>query len=252
MRQVLRCEQPFQTVVVCGRNDELKAQVDDLVASRPERFRVLGYTTEMADLMRISCLFVGKPGGLSSSECMAAGLPMVLIKPIPGQEVRNADYLLEEGAAVRCNYPTTVGYKIDRLLADPERLAAMAANARRIGFPDAARTIAEQSLAAPAAPLWISRDAQKSISKAGEDGVAAVDLPDGARLRTLADPATGESLAVFSQAQLEILGVTPLSRMVELDVQTVKALRWQPENLDLAVAGKWLLGEADARAFSLD
>ena len=252
VRQVLRSEQRVQAVVVCGRNEALKAEVDDLVAGQPDRFRVLGYTTEMADLMRISCLFVGKPGGLSSSECMAAGLPMVLVKPIPGQEVRNADYLLEEGAAVRCNYPTTVGYKIDRLLADPARLAAMAANARRIGFPGAAGTVAEGSLAAPEAPLWISRDAQKSISKAGEDGIAAVDLEPDARLRTLRDPATGASLAVFTQSQLEILAVTPLTRTIELNLPTVKALRWQPENLDLAVAGKWLLDEQDARTFALD
>ena len=117
--QTLRMASPFQAVVVCGRNDELKASVEAQVADRGESYRVLGYTTEMADLMRISSLFVGKPGGLSSSECMAVGLPMVIINPIPGQEVRNSDYLLEEGAAVRCNYATTVGYKIDQLLADP-------------------------------------------------------------------------------------------------------------------------------------
>ena len=76
----------------------------------------------MPDLMRTASLFVGKPGGLSSSECMAAGLPMVLIHPIPGQEGRNSDSLLEEGAAVRCNYATTVGYKIDQLLAQPDRI----------------------------------------------------------------------------------------------------------------------------------
>ncbi|MEA5053541.1 MAG: glycosyltransferase [Propionicimonas sp.] len=250
VRQVLRCEQQFQTVVVCGRNEELKTQVDELVAEGSGRFRVLGYTTEMPDLMRIACLFVGKPGGLSSSECMAAGLPMVLIKPIPGQEVRNADYLLEEGAAVRCNYATTVGYKIDHLLAAPERLATMAANARRIGFPQAARTIAERSLAVLAPPLWIGRDAQKSISKAGEDGIAAADLDT--RLRTLHEPDTGASLAVLTEEQLGVVGVTPLTRSIELDLPAIKALRWQPENLDLAAAGKWLLGDTPSREFSLD
>ena len=93
-----------------------------MVGKRPDRFKVLGYTTEMADLMRISTLFVGKPGGLSSSECMAAGLPMVLINPIPGQEVRNSDFLFEEGVAVRCNYTRTIGYKLDMLLGDPDRM----------------------------------------------------------------------------------------------------------------------------------
>ena len=79
-----------------------------------------------------------------------------------------------------------------------------------------------------------------------------VDLEPDARLRTLRDPATGASLAVFTQSQLEILAVTPLTRTIELNLPTVKALRWQPENLDLAVAGKWLLDEQDARTFALD
>ena len=90
----------FQAVVVCGRNEKLKSQIEGLVAFHRDRYRVLGYTNDMSDLIRTATLFVGKPGGLSSSECMAAGLPMVLIHPIPGQEVRNSDFLLEEGAAV--------------------------------------------------------------------------------------------------------------------------------------------------------
>src|SRR5436309_1305578 len=118
--QTLRMRNPFQAVVVCGRNLKLKEEITTLVAAQADRYRVLGYTSDIPDLMRVATLFVGKPGGLSSSECMAAGLPMVLVKPIPGQEVRNSDFLVEEGAAVRCNYDTTIGYKIDSLLDDPE------------------------------------------------------------------------------------------------------------------------------------
>jgi processive 1,2-diacylglycerol beta-glucosyltransferase len=59
---------------------------------------VLGFVSDMPDLMRIATLFIGKPGGLSSSECMAAGLPMLIGMPIPGQEERNSDHLLEKAA----------------------------------------------------------------------------------------------------------------------------------------------------------
>ena len=90
----------------CGRSATLRDDIVRRTHTQAGRFRVLGYTDRMADLMRVANLFVGKPGGLSSSECMAAGLPMVLVNPIPGQEERNADYLLEEGAAIRCNYET--------------------------------------------------------------------------------------------------------------------------------------------------
>jgi processive 1,2-diacylglycerol beta-glucosyltransferase len=251
VRQVRRSTQRFQAVVVCGHNDALRREVGDAVRKDPDRFRVLGYTEEMSDLMRISSLFVGKPGGLSSSECMAAGLPMVIINPIPGQEVRNADFLVEEGAAVRCNYATTVGYKIDMLLADPGRLRSMAANARRIGRPDAGATVAKGSLEVLTQPLWISREAQKAMLLASEEGIPAADLPDGRRLRTLTDPATGASLAVVTQAQLRPLGVTTWSTSVRVARRALRALRWQPDNLDLVVTSRWLLGGERSRIFGL-
>src|SRR5215218_8836275 len=149
----------FQAVVVCGRNEKLKSQIEGLVGFHRDRYRVLGYTNDMSDLIRTATLFVGKPGGLTSSECMAAGLPMILIHPIPGQEVRNSDFLLEEGAAVRCNYETTVGYKIDQLLAEPDRLLHMSESARRIGRPQAGQQITSMVLADQSRPLWISQAA---------------------------------------------------------------------------------------------
>jgi processive 1,2-diacylglycerol beta-glucosyltransferase len=195
----------FQAVVVCGRNDQLKSQIEGLVAFNRDRYRVLGYTTDMPDLMRTASLFVGKPGGLSSSECMAAGLPMVLIHPIPGQEVRNSDFLLEEGAAVRCNYATTVGYKIDQLLANPDRITGMAACARQIGRPEAGPMITSAVLADDSPPLWISHAAQKSVLDSSERGIAAANLYAGRRVRTLIDAPTGVSAGVITTAQLDSL-----------------------------------------------
>ena len=195
----------FQAIVVCGRNDQLKSQIEGLVAFHRDRYRVLGYTTDMADQIRTATLFVGKPGGLSSSECMAAGLPMVLIHPIPGQEVRNSGFLLEEGAAVRCNYPTTVGYKIDQLLARPDRLTRMAACARQIGRAQAGPMITSAILADDSPPLWISHPAQKSVLDSSEQGIAAANLYAGRRVRTLIDAATGLSAGVITTAQLDAL-----------------------------------------------
>ena len=72
--------------------------------------------------MAASDLVVGKPGGLTTSEALASGLVFVIVNPIPGQEERNADHLLEEGAAIRCNNLPVLAYKIDRLLDDPARV----------------------------------------------------------------------------------------------------------------------------------
>jgi processive 1,2-diacylglycerol beta-glucosyltransferase len=150
--RLMRLEQPFQGIVVCGRNRRLLSSVEALTLPRAEQWRVLGYTDDMLNIIRIATLFVGKPGGLTASECMAAGTPMVIVTPIPGQEERNADYLLEAGAAVRCNDPETIDYKIGRLLDDPARIAALREGARRVGRPDAAALIAATTLADEASP----------------------------------------------------------------------------------------------------
>lgn len=194
--------EPFQAVVVCGHNADLKQDVDALVRHDTDRFHVLGYTTAMPDLMRVASLFIGKPGGLSSSEAMAAGLPMALINPIPGQEVRNSDYLLEQGAAVRNNYETTIGWKLGELLGDPARLARMRQAAVVTGRPAAATTVAEQMLADRDGQLWISDKAQRSLREASHLDKPERPASSKQRLRTLFDAESGRSAALITDGQL--------------------------------------------------
>jgi processive 1,2-diacylglycerol beta-glucosyltransferase len=149
---LLELQHPAQLVVICGRSEELKGRLDALAAVRPPAtsptLHVVGYTTEMDEYMAAADLLVGKPGGLTSSEALARGLALVIVHPIPGQEERNADHLLETGVAIRCNNLPALAWKIDRLLADAARLAAMRANARRLARPLAARDIATTLLGA--------------------------------------------------------------------------------------------------------
>ncbi|WP_435018040.1 MGDG synthase family glycosyltransferase [Tundrisphaera sp. TA3] len=145
MASLLKVRHPGQVIAICGRNAELKARLDRLAgtlpADAPVSLKVVGYTTEMDEYMAAADLVVGKPGGLTTSEAMARGLGFVVVSPIPGQEERNSDHLLEEGAAIRCNNLPVIAYKIDRLLDDPRRLEAMRANALRLGRPRAAADI---------------------------------------------------------------------------------------------------------------
>ncbi len=106
--------------------------------------RVLGFTAEIHEWMALARLVVTKPGGLTTSEALAMGLPLVIANAIPGQETRNATMLYEEGAAVSGENPLTFGYRVARLLASPERLDAMATAARRLGRPAAATEIARE------------------------------------------------------------------------------------------------------------
>ena len=144
---LLRLQHPAQVVAICGRNADLKAQVDHLAASQSKQARVnlkvVGYTSAMHEYMAASDLIVGKPGGLTSSEALASGLVFVVVNPIPGQEERNSDHLLENGVAIRCNNLPTLTYKIDRLLDDPARLAAMKQNTRALARPRAAFDVVE-------------------------------------------------------------------------------------------------------------
>ena len=164
VQQMMLLTQDVDVVVVCGRNYELRSNVERLVEPQRERFHVLGYTSHMPDLMRIAALFVGKPGGLTSAECMAAGLPMVIVDPIPGQEERNADYLLEAGAAIRCRELAILAFKIDTLLEDSQRLAEMRRNTARLAHPNAAHTVLDTMLHKPVA-AGRDRDGRAEVTR---------------------------------------------------------------------------------------
>jgi len=140
VRSLHQVSHPLQVVVICGRNAQLARRLAAF-GEGAHPMRVVGYTTEMDAWMAASDLLVGKAGGLTSSEALARGLVMVIVNPIPGQEERNSDHLLEDGVAIRCNNLPALAYKIDALLGDRDRYARMRKAASRAGRPDAARDV---------------------------------------------------------------------------------------------------------------
>lgn len=153
-----------QTIVLCGKSDDLRARVNELTAASGSKFLVFGYAARMPELMGAADLFIGKPGGLTTSEALAAGLPMAIVAPIPGQEERNSDHLLEEGIAIKCNDMTTLPFKIDRLLDEPGRLARMRENTRRLAKPDAAWTVVNTLMADKLPPIRISKEEVEAMA----------------------------------------------------------------------------------------
>ncbi len=141
VERLLTLDAGVQIVVVCGHNTDLKQRIEKMVSEHAGRFRVLGYTDTMPTLMQLADVLISKPGGMTSAEALAAGLPMCIVNPIPGQEERNSDHLLEEGIAIKCNDLGTLAFKIGQLLENPDRLAAMRANALRFARPQAAQTV---------------------------------------------------------------------------------------------------------------
>ena len=139
--RLLRVSDELQLVALAGRNAELLARLRKLAKSHPGQLFPLGFTTTVERVMSASDLVVTKPGGLTVSECLAKHKPMLLVSPIPGQEERNADYLLEAGAALKAADAATLEYKLGQLLANPARLRAMSEAAHRIGRPHAAQDV---------------------------------------------------------------------------------------------------------------
>jgi processive 1,2-diacylglycerol beta-glucosyltransferase len=150
MRSLLELRHPAQVIAICGRSEELKQRLDDLNAKiSPDHhvaLKVVGFTKDMDEYMSASDILLGKPGGLTTSEALAKGLVFIIVNPIPGQEERNSDHLLEEGIAIRCNNLPTIAYKIDRLLDDPDKFKAMQANVARFARPTAANAIVAKML----------------------------------------------------------------------------------------------------------
>lgn len=147
VRRVLSLPGDFQIVAVAGRNAQAKEALDALASDHAQRLLALGFTDRMHKLMAASDLVVTKPGGLTVSECLAVGRPMLLISPIPGQEEHNAGYLMEEGAAWLAYDGIGVEYKVQRLMAEPATLAAMSVRSRALGRPRAALDVLGRVLA---------------------------------------------------------------------------------------------------------
>jgi processive 1,2-diacylglycerol beta-glucosyltransferase len=146
VRRVLNLPGDFQIIAVAGRNAQAKETLDALAQIQPQRLLALGFTDRMHKLMAASDLVVTKPGGLTVSECLAVGRPMLLISPIPGQEEHNAGFLMEEGAAWLAYDGIGLEYKVQRLMAEPATLAAMAARSRALGKPRAAHAVLDRVL----------------------------------------------------------------------------------------------------------
>lgn len=133
LKKFISYKNGLQIIVIAWRNERLKLKFEKLVKkTKSENFvKILGFTDKVPELMSLSDLIVSKPGWLTTSESLASGLPMLLINPIPWQEVDNAEFLEREGAWVsltKNNYEEV----IENILSNPDILSNMSKNAKAI------------------------------------------------------------------------------------------------------------------------
>lgn len=142
IRSLEKVKREIQEIVVAGTNKKLYKSLKRRIKKYKKRILLFGYVDNINELMSISDIIITKPGGVTTAEALAKKIPMIIIKPIPGQEASNTNYLISKGAALKIDKPKEAGILIEELLAEPEKLIRMRESAQRISKPNASFDIA--------------------------------------------------------------------------------------------------------------
>jgi processive 1,2-diacylglycerol beta-glucosyltransferase len=131
----------FNILVVCGKNEAVRTSLQRKSYPPNVKAVIYGFVTNVHELMGASDVAVTKSGGLTSSESLVKGLPMIIVDPIPGQEARNADLIIEHGAGWKAVNMANLAFKLTNVLKSPSLLAQAREAAKQIARPMAARDI---------------------------------------------------------------------------------------------------------------
>lgn len=129
---------PLQLLIACGRNRPLYEDISQIKQRVKMPVKAYGFVDNMHELMEVSDLLISKSGGMTISEALAKELPMIVVSPIPGQEMRNCAFMVEHGAAIREDDPSRIKEKVIELFNNREILHAMRENIRAIKKPNPA------------------------------------------------------------------------------------------------------------------
>ncbi|MDP8229974.1 MAG: glycosyltransferase [Candidatus Gorgyraea atricola] len=134
---------PFQLAVVCGTNKKLEKTLKKRELKYKKKLFVFGHVENIDELMEVSSIVITKPGGLTTSEALSKDLPMIIVRPIPGQEAKNTEFLLQQGVAVKAEDSEDIVALVKELLLNNTKLDQMRKRASELKRPNAARDIAK-------------------------------------------------------------------------------------------------------------
>lgn len=143
LRGLVPLSDSVSAVVLTGRNPRRRDRLERWCAQWPFPISIRGFEENVYDYMHAADLLLTKPGGLSVSEALVARLPMVLVRPLGGQEQRNTRYLLERRAALYASNETEIAVAAERLLNRPRERRRLLARAEALRRPEAAADVAE-------------------------------------------------------------------------------------------------------------
>lgn len=149
VQSLIKLPKFMQLIVIAGVNVKLMDWLKKLQDKTDRKLLIYDYANNVHELMDASTLIVTKPGGMTTSESLAKGLPMIIVNPIPGQEIHNTEFLMKKGIALRVDDVEDIAQEVQDLLLSPQRLSAMSKAAYEQGRPYAAKDIAELVVSLP-------------------------------------------------------------------------------------------------------
>jgi processive 1,2-diacylglycerol beta-glucosyltransferase len=132
----------IQEIIITGTNKKLYNSLKKKIKEYKKKILLYGYINNVNELMSISDIVITKPGGITTSEALAKRIPLIIVKPIPGQEMNNTVYLMDQRAAIKIDKPKLTNEVIEDLLSNPEKLKRLSESAGRIARPNATLDIA--------------------------------------------------------------------------------------------------------------
>jgi len=141
--QLLSMKTPIQIALVCGRYEKKKKMLEKVIVPKHHKVKIEGFTKLMHYYLQAADIIITKPGGLTTAESLATGTCMAIFHSLPGQEMRNADMILEEGAGFKISDTKMLSYKIEKVISNKALLEKMKTNAKRIGNTTAASVVAD-------------------------------------------------------------------------------------------------------------
>ena len=135
----------FQVIGIAGKNEKMKLAFENIVRENncEENVKVLEFTNKVPELMSISDLVVTKPGGMTTTESLASELPMIIINPIPGQEVENAEFLESKNIAIWIRKDDDVNEVLKNLFESPTKLKEMKQNTKLLANINSTKNICD-------------------------------------------------------------------------------------------------------------
>ncbi len=143
VKSLEKIKAPTQEIIVTGTNKKLYRILKRRKKKYKKKIALFRYTETINELMSVSDLIVTKPGGITTAEALSKKLPLIIVKPIPGQETSNTAYLTGQNAAIKVTDPKNIHLVIESLINTPGQLETYRESAAAISKPRSSMDIAK-------------------------------------------------------------------------------------------------------------